>query len=58
MRFTRGEDVLKQFAQSKTIETGNTMTDHFCSNCGMSCLVFQSSCVLGMVTEWFIMRIA
>ena len=30
----RGLDVLKAFAQSKTIATGHTMTNHFCSNCG------------------------
>lgn len=33
-KFARGEELLKQFAQSKTIESGNTMTNHFCSNCG------------------------
>lgn len=40
-RFNRGQDKLKQFGQSKTIETGNTMTNNFCSNCGT--LMFRVS---------------
>lgn len=32
--FNRGEDLLKEFSQNKTIESGNTMTNHFCSTCG------------------------
>ncbi|PWN31794.1 uncharacterized protein FA14DRAFT_93039 [Meira miltonrushii] len=39
--FVRGENQLKQFAQSKTIESGNTMTNHFCGNCGT--LMFRVS---------------
>lgn len=31
---TRGKDKLTKFAQSKTIATGNTMENHFCSVCG------------------------
>lgn len=30
----RGQDQLKTFGQSVTIATGNTMTNHFCGNCG------------------------
>lgn len=30
----RGQDKLSSFSQSKTIESGNTMTNHFCSTCG------------------------
>lgn len=29
-----GENLLSQFSQSKTIASGNTMTNHFCSKCG------------------------
>lgn len=39
--FVRGENQLKQFSQSKTIESGNTMTNHFCGNCGT--LMFRVS---------------
>jgi hypothetical protein len=34
LKHLRGEDKLKKFAQSKTIATGNTMENNFCSNCG------------------------
>lgn len=30
----RGRDKLSKFAQNKTIESGNTMENHFCSVCG------------------------
>ncbi|KAF7345652.1 hypothetical protein MVEN_01584800 [Mycena venus] len=30
----RGRENLNAFGQSKTIGTGNTMTNHFCSTCG------------------------
>ncbi|KAK0545284.1 hypothetical protein OC846_005738 [Tilletia horrida] len=40
-RYVRGEDQLKQFGQSSTIETGRTMTNHFCGNCGS--LMFRVS---------------
>ncbi|KAM0713460.1 hypothetical protein Q7P37_010422 [Cladosporium fusiforme] len=30
----RGRDKLTKFAQNKTIESGNTMENHFCSVCG------------------------
>jgi len=30
----RGKDKLKEYTQSKTIDTGNTMSNYFCSNCG------------------------
>jgi len=30
----RGKDKLTKFAQNKTIATGNTMENHFCSVCG------------------------
>lgn len=30
----RGQELLTAFSQAKTIETGNTMTNHFCSKCG------------------------
>ncbi|OAL38743.1 hypothetical protein AYO20_01949 [Fonsecaea nubica] len=30
----RGKDNLTSFAQSKTIATGHTMANHFCSTCG------------------------
>ncbi|KAL1725144.1 Mss4-like protein [Schizophyllum commune] len=34
LKHLRGQDKLKTFAQSKTIGSGHTMTNHFCSNCG------------------------
>ncbi|KAH7024193.1 Mss4-like protein [Ilyonectria destructans] len=35
LKHIRGEENLKQFSQSKTIEReGNTMTNFFCSTCG------------------------
>jgi len=33
-KHVRGRDKLTKFAQSKTIESGNTMENHFCSVCG------------------------
>ncbi|KAL2851896.1 Mss4-like protein [Aspergillus pseudoustus] len=30
----RGRESLSTYSQSKTIATGNTMTNHFCSKCG------------------------
>lgn len=30
----KGQELLKKFAQSNTIATGNTMSNYFCSNCG------------------------
>lgn len=41
IKYVRGEEKLQQFSQSKTIESGNTMTNHFCSNCGT--LMFRIS---------------
>jgi hypothetical protein len=34
LKHLRGEENLKTFAQSKTIEAHNTMTNYFCSTCG------------------------
>lgn len=34
VKHLRGQDKLTRFAQSKTIETNNTMANHFCSACG------------------------
>ena len=34
LKHLRGQDKLTRFAQSKTIETGSTMTNYFCSVCG------------------------
>ena len=34
LKHIRGEDKLTRWAQSKTIATGNTMANHFCSVCG------------------------
>lgn len=34
LKHVRGRDNLKQFGQSQTIESGNTMTNNFCSTCG------------------------
>ena len=34
LKHIRGQDKLTKFAQSKTIATGNTMTNSFCSVCG------------------------
>jgi hypothetical protein len=34
LSYVRGEDKIKTFAMTKTIATGNTMTNHFCSVCG------------------------
>lgn len=33
-KFVRGQDKLTEFKQSKTIESGNSMANHFCSVCG------------------------
>lgn len=41
IRFIRGKEILKQFSQSKTIASGNLMTNHFCGNCGT--LLFRIS---------------
>ncbi|GAC71961.1 hypothetical protein PANT_5d00148 [Moesziomyces antarcticus T-34] len=41
MEFVRGKSCLKQYAQSTTIATGNTMTNSFCSNCGT--LMYRAS---------------
>ncbi|GAM91030.1 hypothetical protein ANO11243_090770 [Dothideomycetidae sp. 11243] len=34
LKHVRGQEKLKTFAQSKTIASGNTMTNYFCGNCG------------------------
>lgn len=34
LQHLRGRDALKAFGQSKTIASGNTMTNYFCSACG------------------------
>lgn len=34
MKHIRGKDKLSNYSQSKTIASGNTMTNHFCSVCG------------------------
>lgn len=34
IKHVRGRASLKQYAQSTTIKSGNTMTNSFCSNCG------------------------
>ncbi|KAL8829104.1 MAG: hypothetical protein Q9191_002207 [Dirinaria sp. TL-2023a] len=34
LKHLRGWKTLKTFAQSRTIASGNAMTNHFCSNCG------------------------
>lgn len=34
IKYIRGKSSLKEYAQAKTIATGNTMTNSFCSNCG------------------------
>jgi len=34
MDHLRGQDKLTHFAQNKTIATGNTMSNYFCSLCG------------------------
>lgn len=34
VRFNRGEELLKTWAQKKSIASGGTMANHFCSNCG------------------------
>lgn len=34
LEFLRGRENLTKYAQSKTIGTGNTMTNSFCSTCG------------------------
>ena len=42
MKYIRGKENLKMFGpQSKTIATGNTMSNHFCSTCGA--LMFRVS---------------
>lgn len=34
LKHNRGQDKLTKFSQNKTIETGNTMSNYFCSVCG------------------------
>ncbi|MCJ1228720.1 hypothetical protein MMC12_005381 [Toensbergia leucococca] len=34
LKYVRGQDKIKTFAMTKTIATGNTMTNYFCSVCG------------------------
>ncbi|ROW05639.1 hypothetical protein VSDG_00107 [Cytospora chrysosperma] len=34
LKHLRGRENLKTYAQAKTIASGNTMTNHFCSTCG------------------------
>lgn len=34
LKHLRGQENLKTYSQAKTIETGNTMTNYFCSTCG------------------------
>jgi len=34
LKHLRGEDKLTKYAQNKTVASGNTMTDNFCSVCG------------------------
>ncbi|KII94907.1 hypothetical protein PLICRDRAFT_33735 [Plicaturopsis crispa FD-325 SS-3] len=34
LRHLRGRENLKTFSQSRTIASGSSMTDHFCSTCG------------------------
>ena len=34
LKHARGEDNLKSYGQSKTIASGNMMTNYFCSTCG------------------------
>jgi hypothetical protein len=42
-RFTRGEDNLTVFSQSKTTTTGETMANSFCKTCGT--LMFRAGTV-------------
>ncbi|KAK8055662.1 hypothetical protein PG993_000889 [Apiospora rasikravindrae] len=41
LKHVRGQDELKQWSQSRTIATGNTMTNHFCGACGT--LLYRAS---------------
>ena len=34
LKYLRGRENLKSFSQSRTIASGNTMTNYFCSTCG------------------------
>ena len=34
LKHIRGRENLKTFSQSRTIASGNVMTNHFCSTCG------------------------
>ena len=34
LKYVRGEDKIKTFAMTKTIKSGNTMTNYFCGDCG------------------------
>ena len=34
VKHLKGQDKLTKFSQNKTIDTGNTMSNHFCSVCG------------------------
>ena len=34
LKHLRGREHLKTFGQSRTIASGKSMTNHFCSNCG------------------------
>jgi hypothetical protein len=42
-RFTRGEDNLTVFSQSKTTTTGETMANSFCKTCGT--LMFRAGTI-------------
>ncbi|OQN98798.1 hypothetical protein B0A48_15144 [Cryoendolithus antarcticus] len=41
LRHVRGADNLSAYSTSKTINTGNTMTSHFCKTCGA--LIYRRS---------------
>ncbi|RFU27520.1 hypothetical protein B7463_g8802, partial [Scytalidium lignicola] len=41
VKHLRGQDNLKAFSQSRTIATGNTITNYFCSTCGT--LMYRAS---------------
>lgn len=34
LRHLRGRENLKAYSQARTVASGNTMTNHFCSTCG------------------------
>ncbi|TLD34079.1 hypothetical protein PspLS_00217 [Pyricularia sp. CBS 133598] len=50
LRHVRGREALKQWTQSRTISTGNSMSNYFCGNCGS--LMYRAS--IGFPGKYFL----